>query len=133
MSQYMLQRQGLKNGTREKDRPKAKQPLRQVSEKKKKEQKDDKALFAADKEFYAEIWNSSPHICQECGKKLGKEPLTLFFHHLLPKRSHPEFRHTHENVMVLCPDCHSQVESDIDKVPRVKVRTAEVAKLLLNQ
>lgn len=37
MSQYMLQRQGLKNGTREKDPPKAKQPLRQVSEKKKKE------------------------------------------------------------------------------------------------
>lgn len=33
----MLQRQGLKNGTREKDPPKAKQPLRQVSEKKKKE------------------------------------------------------------------------------------------------
>lgn len=43
LSEYMLRRQGLKNGTREKDPPKAKQPLRQVSEKKKKEQADDKA------------------------------------------------------------------------------------------
>lgn len=114
--------------------PKAKKlpiPIAKQSERKKKEQKDEKALFAADKDFYAEVWNSSPHVCEECGRNLGKEPLTLFFHHVLPKRQYPEFRHTHENIMILCPDCHTQAETDIDKTPKVKARTAEVTNILI--
>lgn len=127
----MIRRQGLKNGTREPDAKKLPVPIAKQSEKKKKEQKDENALFAADKDFYAEVWNSSPHKCEECGRKLGKEPLTLFFHHVLPKRQYPQFRHTHENIMILCPDYHTQAEVDIDKTPKVKIRTAEVTKLLL--
>lgn len=131
MSDYMLRRQALKNGTREKDSPKEKKPIPKISEKKKALVVDDKKVFAADKEFYADIWSSSPHKCQECGNKLPEEALTLFFHHLLPKAHYPEFRHTPENIMLLCPDCHQQAETDLDKVPKVRTRTEEVKKLLL--
>jgi 5-methylcytosine-specific restriction endonuclease McrA len=106
-------------------------PIAKQSEKAKAKVAEEKALFAADKDFYLEIWIASPHVCQECNKKLGKEPLTLFFHHLVPKSSHPAFRHTPENIMILCPDCHSQAEADLDKVPKVKQRRDEVEKLLI--
>jgi|GEM_PF-5456503 len=113
---------------REKKKP---QPLKQMSEKTKAKQAEEKAVLAADKDFYLEIWLASPHVCGECSNKLGKEPLTLFFHHLLPKAKYPQFRHTPENIMILCPDCHTQAEVDLDKVPKVKKRRDEVEKLLI--
>lgn len=129
---YLIKRRQLKQGVIEKDPPKEKKPIARQSEKAKAQAADEKKLFAADKDFYADIWNSSPHICQcGCKAKLGKEPLTLFFHHLLPKSQYPEFRHTPENIMILSPDCHSQVEVDIDKRPAVKARRDEVYKLLI--
>lgn len=115
---------------KEKKKP---QPINKMSEKTKAKLAEEKALFAADKDFYLEVWIASPHVCGECTSKLGKEPLTLFFHHLLPKFKYPEFRHTPENIMILCPDCHTQAEADLDKVPKVRQRTNEAIKLLLNQ
>lgn len=114
--------------------PKAKKlptPIAKVSDKKKKEQAEEKKVSAMDKEFYLEIWVASPHKCSECEKKLGKEPLTLFFHHLLEKRNYPEFRYTPENIAILCPDCHSQAEADIEKTPKTKARREKLAKELL--
>jgi 5-methylcytosine-specific restriction endonuclease McrA len=102
-----------------------------VSAKRKKQIEQDKQTFEEDKAFYLEIWLASPHVCQcGCNKKLGKEPLTLFFHHLLEKRNYPQFRHTPENIMILAPDCHQQAEADMDKIPKVRQRRNEVAKLL---
>src|SRR5580765_824509 len=93
-----------------------------VSAKRKLKIADEKILFEQDKGFYKEVWLASKHECQNCGVKLPKEPLTLFFHHLLPKAIYPQFRHTFENIMVLCPDCHSQAESFINRVPAVLKR-----------
>lgn len=118
---------------REKKSPKIPLPIAKVSERRKVQIVEDKKTTALDKEFYAEIWAACPHQCEECGKKLGREPLTLFFHHLLPKRDYPEFRYSPENIMILCPDHHTQAEVMIDKVPKVKARTEQTRKLLLNQ
>lgn len=43
LSEYMISRQALKNGTREKDPPKAKQPLRSVGLKRQEEIKEERA------------------------------------------------------------------------------------------
>lgn len=110
---------------------KVQQPIAKMSEKKKKQLGDEKKLFQEDKEFYAEIWSCSPHVCQDCNKNLGREPLTLFFHHLLPKDIYDQFRHTPENIMILCPDCHTQAETLLDHAPKLKARRDEVVKLLL--
>jgi len=123
--------QDLKDKAKE---PKVKKPyfIPKVSKKRAAQIDLDKQIFEQDKVFYKEVWDASPHVCQcGCGRKLGKEPLTTFFHHLLPKAKYPQFRHTFENIMVLCPDCHTQAESDLDKVPEVRRRTEEAKKILL--
>jgi 5-methylcytosine-specific restriction endonuclease McrA len=112
------------------EKPKKKYTIPKVSAKRVLKIEEGKKTFEEDKKFYKEIWDASPHVCQECNKKLGKEPLTLFFHHALPKRNFPEFRHTAENIIILCPDCHQQAETDLDKVPGVKKRTEEIKVLL---
>ena len=91
---------------------------------------ENKVLLAQDKIFYKEIWDASPHICEQCKMKLPNTPLTLFFHHALPKRNYPQFRHTHENIIIVCTDCHKQSESDLDKVPTIKKRTEQIKALL---
>jgi hypothetical protein len=130
-SEYLQRLQGLKNGTREPDQKKLPRPIPRVSDKKKAMQASEKALFEADKLFYMEVWIASPHRCTECGCNLGKEPLTILFHHLLPKAQYPQFRHTPENIVLVCRDHHAQAETDIDKVPKIKARRNEVVKLLL--
>lgn len=111
-------------------KPKKQYVIPKVSKKRQKKLEEKKDMIKQDHEFYEEHWRACPHKCEQCGLNLGKEPLTIFFHHALPKRNYPQFRHTHENLIVLCGNCHSQTEADIDKVPIVKRRTAEIEKLL---
>lgn len=133
LSEYLQRRLDLKNGVREKDPPKKIKPIARQSERAKALESENKILLVADKEFYADIWVASPHVCQSCGKKLSKEPLNLFFHHLIPKGAYPQFRHVPENIMILCPDCHTQAETDLDKVPKVRIRTEEAKAQLFNK
>jgi 5-methylcytosine-specific restriction endonuclease McrA len=111
-------------------KPKKAYQIPKVSKKRQKKLEEQKDMIKLDHEFYEEHWRACPHKCEQCGLNLGKEPLTIFFHHALPKRNYPQFRHTHENLIVLCGNCHSQAEVDIDKVPIVKRRTVEIEKLL---
>lgn len=111
---------------------KEKKPIAKVSKKRAKQIELDKQTFEQDKIFYKEIWDASPHRCQcGCNAKLGKEPLTTFFHHLLFKAQFPQFRHTHENIMILHPDCHNSYHTNPDTRPEVKRRQEEAKKLLL--
>lgn len=107
--------------------PKAKKfkPIAKKSAKKLKQEVEHKELLKKDREFYIEVWNSSPHVCRECERKLGRILNTIFMHHLLPKAKYPAYRHTPENIVILCPDHHSQAEINIDKVPKVKQLTKE--------
>ena len=117
----------------------AKQPKEQkrysipkVSAKRKAQIEIDKNIFEQDKIFYKEIWDNSEHKCQcGCNQRLGKEPLTSFFHHLLEKAKYPQFRHEHSNIMILHPDCHNAYHSMSSNRPEVIRRRNEVEKLLL--
>ena|ERR1700751_5210012 len=77
----------------------------------------------SDQYFYQEIWEEREHKCFESGKPLGTSPLSLFFHHILPKAKYPQYRHSKWNIVMLHPDAHSQVEVNLDKCPRVKALT----------
>lgn len=111
--------------------PKVKKPIAKQSQKAKDKLKEEKETFLADKQFYAEVWLASPHKCEVCKAGLPKEPLTTFFHHILKKSVYPAFRHEPANILVVCPDCHNQIETDINKVPYAKKRLAQVTKELL--
>jgi len=82
-----------------------------------------------DIQFYNGIWQRRKHICYQCKKYLGEEPLTIYFHHLLGKKRWPIYRHVGKNIVLLCFHCHGQAEINIDKVPLVKKRRDEVLDL----
>lgn len=77
----------------------------------------------SDQMFYAEIWEEREHVCFESGKNLPAGPFLTYFHHILPKAKYPQYRHSKWNIVILHPDVHSQVETMLDKCPRVKAIT----------
>jgi 5-methylcytosine-specific restriction endonuclease McrA len=109
---------------------KKKYTIPKISKKKAKQLLEQKATFEADKEFYIQIWAASPHFCQcGCHARLGKEPLTTMFHHLLFKSKYPDLRHTPENIMILLPACHNAYHANPLNRPEVTRRQQEVIKL----
>lgn len=106
-------------------KPKKKYSIPKVSKKKQKELREQRAILKKDEEFYKEIWSASPHKCQNCDCSLGKTPYNWMFHHLLEKRNYPQFRYIPENIMILCFECHSKAETNIDFAPLVKKRRNE--------
>ena len=112
-------------------KPKKVYVIPKVSKKRAKLIKQQKELIELDKEFYKEVYAASPHWCQNCNTKLPKEPQTFMFHHLLEKRNYPQFRHTYENIMVLCLTCHSKAETNIDFAPKIKERRLQAENELL--
>lgn len=109
-------------------KPKKKYVIPKISEKRKRQIENDKATLERDKEFYREIYAASPHKCQNCDCKLPKEPQTFMFHHLLEKRNYPQYRYIPENIMILCLECHSKAETNMDFAPRIRQRWEEAHK-----
>ena len=93
-----------------------------ISKKRQKKLEAQKDILKQDEEFYKEVWAASPHKCQNCDCKLPKTPYNWMFHHLLEKRNYPQFRHVPENIMILCLECHSKAETNIDFAPKIKER-----------
>ena len=74
------------------------------------------------REFFLNIWKRRLHISEVSGTYLGKEPLTVFFHHILPKEKYPQAKYDEENIILLTLDEHTNVESDIYKYDEVNKR-----------
>lgn len=53
---------------------------------------------------------------------LGKEPLTVFFHHILPKEKYPQAAFDEENIILLTLEEHDQVEMDPTRYEEVNKR-----------
>lgn len=99
-----------------------------VSKKRQKKLAEQKITAEKDADFYKEIWLASPHRCQSCDCKLPKTPSNWMFHHLLEKRNYPQYRYVPENIMILCLECHSKAETNIDFAPKIKIRREEAQK-----
>lgn len=101
-----------------------KTPLKPISAKGRVRKAEEQKLTLKDKEFFAEIWGEREHVCFESGKFLGNEPLTVYFHHVLPKKSttggYPQYRYKKWNIVLLSFEHHSKAEVNDDFVPKVK-------------
>ena len=73
-------------------------------------------------EFFLSIWKERTHKSEISGDHLGKEPLSTFFHHILPKEKYPQAKLDEENIILLTLDEHTNVESDIYKYEEVNRR-----------
>ena len=72
--------------------------------------------------FFLRIWGSRPHFSEVSGDYLGKEPLTVFFHHILPKEKYPQAAMDEENIILLTLQEHDQVEMDMYRYEEVNNR-----------
>lgn len=73
-------------------------------------------------EFFLSIWNKRRHNSEVSGSYLGKEPLTVFFHHILPKEKYPQASEDEENIILLTLEEHDQVEMDMYRYDEVNER-----------
>lgn len=73
-------------------------------------------------EVFLSIWKNRRHHSEVSGAYLGKEPLTVFFHHILPKEKYPQAFEDEENIILLTPEEHDQVEMDIYRYEEVNQR-----------
>lgn len=74
-----------------------------------------KAKIETMRNFFLEIWKERKHYSEVNGNYLGKEPLSTFFHHILPKSKYPELEYDKSNIILLTLDEHTDVEADMYK------------------
>lgn len=61
---------------------------------------------------FMDVWHRRKHNSEVSGRWLGKEALTVFFHHILPKSKYPEAMLDEENIILLTFDEHTKVEGN---------------------
>jgi hypothetical protein len=81
-----------------------------------KEKFDSKAMIGV----FFDIWRKRKHVCFETGEPLGKEPLTTYFHHVLPKKLYPEYALAEWNIILVSATTHHQWDKDQDRCPKIK-------------
>ena len=79
-------------------------------------------------EFFLKIWKKRLHYSEISMDYLGTEPLSTFFHHILPKNKYPEAAFDEENIILLTLNEHDQVESDIYRFEEINKRREQLKK-----
>ena len=74
------------------------------------------------REMFLRVWKQRPHKSEISGERLGTEPLSIFFHHILPKEKHNQAALDEENIILMTLDEHSNVESNIYRYEEVNKR-----------
>ncbi len=72
--------------------------------------------------LFLEIWKERKHYSEVSGDYLGKEALSTFFHHILPKSKYPDAGYDKSNIILLTLDEHTNVEADMYKYEEVNKR-----------
>lgn len=76
--------------------------------------------------FFQEIWKERRHYSEVSGEYLGKEAMSTYFHHILPKSKYPELSYDKSNIILLTLDEHTNVESDMYKYEEVNKRREQL-------
>lgn len=79
-------------------------------------------------QFFLQIWRKRLHYSQVSMTPLGKEPLTIFFHHILPKEKYPQAMFDEENIVFLTLDEHTNVETDMYKYETINIMREKLLK-----
>ncbi len=84
-------------------------------------------------QFFLSVWNKRPHHSQISMDYLGKEPLSIFFHHILPKEKYPQAIFDEENIVLLTSEEHANVESDMYRYEIINKMRENLLKKYENQ
>ena len=72
--------------------------------------------------FFMEIWKKRKHYSEVSGVYLGDEPMSTYFHHIMPKEKYPELAYEESNIILLTLDEHTNVENDIYRYEEIDNR-----------
>lgn len=86
--------------------------MKRISDKQREKLAEKKKIQAIMHSIFMDIWRDRRHHSEISGRWLGKEALTTFFHHILPKSKYPDAIFDAENIILLTSDEHAKVESD---------------------
>jgi hypothetical protein len=81
-----------------------------------------KKELAEMQQFFLQIWKKRQHLSEISGLPLVGEPLSVYFHHILPKEKYPQAALDEENIILLTLNEHDQVESNIYRYEEVNKR-----------
>jgi hypothetical protein len=84
------------------------------------------------REMFLGIWKKRTHHSEVSGAYLGSEPMSTYFHHILPKEKYPEACLDEENIILLTLEEHSDVENDMYKYEEINERRKQL-KLKYNE
>jgi hypothetical protein len=102
----MLKRTPLKKGTSTLKRG----PLKKASKKKMSKILDMVGDIHLMHDFFMSIWNGREHKSEVSGSPIYGEPLTIYFHHILPKSKYKEASLDPDNIIILTFEEHNSVE-----------------------
>ena len=78
--------------------------------------------YKLQREMFLSIWKKRPHKSEVSGDYLGSEPMSTYFHHILPKEKYQEACLDEENIILLTLEEHSNVENDMYRYDEVNKR-----------
>lgn len=78
------------------------------------------------REMFLNIWKNRKHYSEVSGVYLGKEPMSTYFHHILPKEKYPEACLDEENIVLLSLEEHSNVENDMYKYEIINIKRQQL-------
>ena len=58
------------------------------------------------------LWENEPHYSEISGIWLGSENSSMYWHHILPKSTFPQYAEDRDNIIRLSSDEHTQVEAN---------------------
>ena len=97
-------------------------PIKKITERGRLKQEEDKIRTKKLHQWFLELWDKRPHKSEISGKFLGNEPNSCFFHHIFCKSDYPELEFCAENIIILTPDEHAEVEANPLKFEEVNRR-----------
>ena len=77
-------------------------------------------------DFFLSIWRSRPHKSEISGIKIYGECKTIYMHHILPSRKFPEAKYDPQNLIILLPDEHGNVENDHFRYEEINKRREQL-------
>ena len=79
-------------------------------------------------EFFSSIWEKRKHRSEISDTYLGQTPLTVFFHHILPKSKYPQAALDEENIILLTLEEHDNAEMDMYRYEEINKRRESLIK-----
>jgi hypothetical protein len=82
--------------------------------------------YIQQREMFLSVWKKRKHHSEVSGAYLGSEPMSTYFHHILPKEKYPEACLDEENIILLTLEEHSNVENDMYRYEEVNKRREQL-------